>query len=350
MRFIFSFLLLVALLEASGFEWSAYKDTLFVGEPIILMPKFRNTGDEPVNIPEFHAGYPYNNFDLIFRDDTFKYFPGYDVLPYRYTPDSILVLPRDSVYSYTLLFWKDFLGKEKGNPTFSKDGDRCKIWINKTDTVSLFFITPPKEETEVFEAMKNYHEAMQIKDKTKYRSKLLKNFLKKPSHLSPYLYLIQYIWNDLPTQIKTVKVMTNRFPRHILTEWAEILLMQMLYRDNGPKSKEMAKEMLIELARKYPSNIIVRKVLKESAGTLRSKSILKRKTLIERFRWELKKKFRQLKYIFRRLVLQAEIKIARFFKWLKSKRSTTKKESVTLRFSGLYNLADCALINKPLKE
>jgi hypothetical protein len=77
MKFIINLLLLFALLAASGIKWSAYKETLFVGEPIILIEKFKNNGDEAVKILEFTAATSRNRFDLIFEGDTHKWFPGF---------------------------------------------------------------------------------------------------------------------------------------------------------------------------------------------------------------------------------------------------------------------------------
>ena len=324
MRFILIAILLFSLLEG-GFEWSAYKETLFVGEPIVLILKFKNTGNEPVKIPWLRARYPENRFDLIFREDTFRYFPGYSPKRgLRTHIDSGLITTGDSVYTYTLLFWKDF-GRKENKPLYPKQGEKCKIWVNQSDTVSLFFVEPPNEELKVFEAVRNFHEA--IRDGGKYRKWLLKNFLRKKGILAPYLYFINFRWGKLPTEIKTVKEMKNQFPGHILTEWAEIDLMWRLYTDEDPKNKKAAIEMYKELSKKYPFNISVRKELKVSPKTLRSKPKLKRKTLIERFRWEIKKTLRWLKMTYYRLAWKTEIMLKRILKWLKKQRTETSRMS-----------------------
>lgn len=345
MRFILIAILLFSLLEG-GFEWSAYKETLFVGEPIILIEKFKNTEDKSVKMPRFSAPNPFNNFDLIFNGDTFRYWPGYyaDYDWRSIQRDSIVIMSKDSVYSFAIMYWKNFGLEEKKNSPFPKEGERCNILINKTVTVPLFFTEPPKEESEFFETMKNHHELTFANEEINNNNRL-KHFIEKKSHLSPYFYFLQFSRDKVLAAIKTVKEMKNQFPKHILTEWAEVYLMARLFRGD-PKYNELAHAMLPELTKKYSSNILLRKVLKESPATLGSKPIPKRKTLIEKFRWEIKKTLRWLKMTYYRLAWKTEYKLRRILKWLKNKGTVRKKDSVVLQLSGLNNIKDSPLISR----
>jgi hypothetical protein len=130
--------------------------------------------------------------------------------------------------------------------------------------------------------------------------------------------------------------MKSQFPKHILTEWTEVGLIWGLLREEDPKNKKATIEMYKELNTKYPSNIGVKKKLKESPETLRSKPKLKRKTLIERFRWEKKRALRWLKMTYRRLAWKTEIMLKSILKWLKNQKTVRKKDSVALPLNKHY--------------
>lgn len=247
-----------------GWQWETYKETLFVGEPIIFIRKFKNTDNKVVKVTDFRAGYLRNRFSLIFKGDTFKYFPGYyaKLRPLR---DTLIIIRGDSVYTTSMLFWKDFGGKARKPPPFPKTGESCKILINNTDLISLYFIELTYEDKEGFEILGSYHFAMPHEEKSKIKLQL-QNLSPKNDYLSPYLNYIQIKWLglDLTMKLKILNEMKIRFPKHILTEMAEISLMWRMYGDGDPKNEKTAKEMRINLLNKYPSNLAIRKALKLS--------------------------------------------------------------------------------------
>jgi hypothetical protein len=348
MKFIFGILLLFTLLEASGFEWSAYKETLYVGEPIILIEKFKNNDDKLVKILEFTAETFHNGFDLIFEGDTHKWFPGYFITLSPNKPDTLIIQPKDSVYSYVLLFWKDFGGIERKPPLFPKRGDKCEILINRRDSVFLFFTNPIGKEREIFDVLQDYHVGMSAGERINQFKLKLKKILHNKDYLSPYLYYINKRFESGHPTISKEIIMVNGlkrlFPKHILTEIAEIHLMSDLHADGDPKNKKVAVEMYKELSKKYPSNINLRKEVKVSPETFRTKPKFKRKTLIERFRWEIKKTLRWLKMTYYRLAWKTEYKLRSILKRLKNKGTVRKKDSVVIQLSGLNNIKDCPLI------
>jgi hypothetical protein len=245
-----------------------------------------------------------------------------------YKPDTLIIKPKDSVYSYELLFWKDFGGTGRKPPLLPKRGDKCEILINRSDSVFLFFTDPTDKEREISDVLQDYHFAS-TGERVQFKLKL-KKILHNKDYLSPYIYYINKKYESGHPTISKETIMVNGlkrlYPKHILTEMAEVHLMYDLQFDDNPKNKKAAVEMYKELSKKYPANINLRKEVKVSPNTLRSKSKVKQKIMIERLRWELKKTLRWLKVTYYRLAWKTEYGLRRILKWLKNRGTVRKKD------------------------
>ncbi|MEO0119628.1 MAG: hypothetical protein ABIK60_03740 [candidate division WOR-3 bacterium] len=281
MRKIILLLIFVNLLFGKA-KWIAYKETLFIGEPIIPILCYKNDTPSPKEVedipPTIFSFYticngnkyviPQSIFELLTKIDTITIFPGESVYiieaPFFYS-DFCLIKPKAGINYNTRLPFKYGKFTIYIPSRFFEEG---------TDSIILYFKEPPKGKEEFFEFIKhlsywsgeeeNDPNSPKLKELAeKYKDTLLLTFI-----FRNYVNNVPYTkvegekikWRDLKEvyseKEKRLIKMKKIFPNHIFTEELEFdICMGYLFAQPN-KGYELYKE----LKKKYPYNYYIKRI------------------------------------------------------------------------------------------
>lgn len=285
------------------------KETLFIGEPILIQPKFKNNENSSKKIIfNKYYSFPHREVYFIHNKDTFFFdlnFFGIDITVAPSPLDTFIIQPGDSLYGYfTCFFPQDFMTKNNIPFLFPYEDTiiNIKIYITsfyvfpntflkKLDSINLFFKKAPENEKEIVSFLTSSVRHPTILENKKDILTKIKNLILKckNSYFLPYLYLFYYMYQYLnsdkiyegfnekeirePTdeikkiienrlqkeryriekeRLEVVQEMKKRFPNHFLTQELEIRFIMF----DGPRYVLKNKERIKwekEISKKYSS-------------------------------------------------------------------------------------------------
>lgn len=145
-------------------KWIAYKETLYIGQPIIPILCYKNDTPFPKQVEDNPP--TIFSFYTIFNGD--KYIIPPHIIKALVEIDTITIFPGESVYiSYPPFFYSDFclikpkIGIDNNTRLPFKYG-KFTIYIPSrffeegTDSIILYFKEPPKSKEEFFEFIKHF--------------------------------------------------------------------------------------------------------------------------------------------------------------------------------------------------
>lgn len=257
-------------------KWIVYKDTLFIGEPIIPILCYKNNTpfpkkviDDPPSIYSFYTIFDGN-----------KYMKPQQISMLKVELDTITIFPDESVYIIGRpLFYRDFRLLESTGINYQislpfKYG-KFTIYIPSRffeegmDSITVYFKEPPKDKKEFFEFIKHF---AYLDGDFEELKKLVEKY--KDTLLFPFVFFVwatQVRWMEIiggkaklidgkkvVSQIEErLAKMKEKFPHHILTQENEFYLARVAYSFG---LNERYYLLYKELKKKYPHNYEIKRM------------------------------------------------------------------------------------------
>ncbi|MEO0130950.1 MAG: hypothetical protein ABIK76_04595 [candidate division WOR-3 bacterium] len=263
-------------------KWYPHKDTLYIGEGIVLILKVKSTDSFPQKAFFFPANQYYleNGGLRIKWNNKIYYWHGEEELIYP-MPDSIILNPEESAYSIypLILFWKKFSPKDE-DPLSLKEGkmsfylpllvfkgfkkdDTTKDYIKKVsnnteeikDSFTIYFKIP-KIDKEFFNEIINFSGIPLKWDTLKKKIEICKKY-NDTIFLPYFLYYSVFYYNEKKEAKSFLEELRKRFQRHIMRELAEVSLAHHL---SFLSRKKEANELLKKIKKKYPNNFDIKRI------------------------------------------------------------------------------------------
>ncbi|MEO0090145.1 MAG: hypothetical protein ABIK77_08240 [candidate division WOR-3 bacterium] len=285
MKKIILFLFLINIIFSKA-KWVAYKETLFIGEPIITIFCYKNDTPFLQQILDWPSDY----FDFYIICEGKKYKIPRLVIEGWVKRETITIFPGDSFYIINPpFFYRDFRLLEKTGFSYfeylpfkygkftiytpikiwtplvikEKQGFRDSI-IRYMDSIILYFKEPTDEKKKEFFDFIKYYESGGDWRKLE---KLIEKY--KDTILLPYINWVSVIktdvedkknpWRWVYEREKMLNKMRKKFPNHILTEYHEFNICGNYFMCDPKKGYKLYKK----LKKKYPYNYEVKMITKQ---------------------------------------------------------------------------------------
>lgn len=272
---ILSLFLLYAQEPCLSLRLEVTKDTVFIGEPMLIKCMIINTGDEMLKVygapsrPLLTCGGLAFYLTLPCSKQKFRYGVGYMVLSSQ-RPTFILE-SHDSIYWYSILNWRDWTYEiQKKDVSNLPNGtykisaeyflfaeDLTKRWIISSNIDSLYAKPMPDDEAQIYDnvqqAMNNYLIFIVGKDEYRTIQEIFPKYVNTSNAvLAMYCHYLLAMSSTLPRRIDLCKSFLMNYPNTTLAEEVEFYLAEAYI---GIGRNDLSMQACKKALQKYPDNI-----------------------------------------------------------------------------------------------
>lgn len=252
------------------------KDTIFIGEPMIIKCMLINNSGKPINVygapsrPLLTCGKLSFSLNLPGDDREFWYGVGYLVLTENKPPNFVLS-PHDSIYWYSILNWRDWsyriqkkdvanlpIGTYRIKAEYFLDSDDLSQHWRISSNVDSFYAEPMLESesekyNEICQVLNNYFIFIIGRDECRMIQENFPKYLEiKNSIIAQFCHYILAMSSPLPKRIAFCKSFLEKYPNTPLAEEIEFCLAEAYI---GIGRKDLSTQAYRLALRKFPDNI-----------------------------------------------------------------------------------------------